>query len=324
MKILKFIALGIIGLLLLLGIGAYVFIKKNFTPDPNYLELSETSNEIPIKWIASKDSPIAALLLPIQFEGIPDTFYLQFDTGSPSSMLFKQSMLSIQKRFPNQISEIEEDAKRIEQGFLLGDMQVFSKKMRLYDKGKPPINWNDSSKIHVVGTLGADIIDKKITMLDFKSGYCYFGDKLPSRISKNLEWHQLKYKNRRTMFPARVGGKKCKLLHDTGTSGFELITNKKTWKKYAKKNAIPREAFKVRSWKRQLTAFNIESDRQIEFEAGKIDLDQVTYIKGASFMQNALMRSTGMGGMIGNQVFMGRILIFNCMEKKYALIHNIP
>lgn len=320
MKILKIISLSLAGLIIVLIIGAYFFFKKNFTPDPNYLELTENSNFIPIKWIASEYSPIAVLLLPIKFEGIPQTFYMQFDTGSPSTLLRKQTMISIQKKYPNQISFDSNDA-RIEQGFHLGEMKVFSKKMKLYDRGSQPINWSDTSKIIVVGTLGADMIDKKITVMDFKNSCVFFGDKVPKDYQTNLKWEKLIYKKRRTMFPAVVAGKKGKMMHDTGTSGFELITNKKTWKKLSKKNAIPVEAFKVRSWKRQLTAYNIESDGVLNFPTDTISLAQVTYIKGASFMQNALMRSLGMGGMIGNQVFMDRVLVLDCMNKKYAIVN---
>ncbi|MFK7773477.1 MAG: hypothetical protein AB8F94_15110 [Saprospiraceae bacterium] len=320
MKTLKIIGLSLVGLIIVLVIGAYFFVKKKLTPDPNYLELTESSNSIPIKWIASEYSPIAVLLLPIKFEGIPKTFYMQFDTGSPSTLLRRQAMISIQEKYPNQIS-IDTNAVRIETGFHLGEMEVFSKKMKLYDRGNKPINWNDTSKVIVVGTLGGDMIDKKITVMDFKNGCVYFGNEVPDEYQSNLKWEKLIYKKRRTMFPAVVAGRKGKMMHDTGTSGFELITNKKTWKKLSKKNAIPVEAFKVRSWKRELTAYNIESDGVLNFPTDTINLTQVTYIKGASFMQNALMRSLGMGGMIGNQVFMDRVLILDCRNKKYAIIN---
>lgn len=319
MKVLKIIGLSLVGLIIVLIIGAYFFVKKNLTPDPNYLELTESSNFIPIKWIASEHSPIAVLLLPVKFEGIPQTFYMQFDTGSPSTLLRKQTMMSIQEKYPNQIS-LDSNAVRTEQGFHLGDMKVFSKKMKLYDRGSQPINWTDTAKIIVVGTLGADMIDKKITVMDFKNNCIFFGEKVPDEYQSNLKWEKLIYKKRRTMFPAVVAGKKRKLMHDTGTSGFELITNKKTWKKLSKKNAIPVEAFKVRSWKRQLTAYNIESHGVLNFPTDTINLTNVTYIKGASFMQNAMMRLLRMGGMIGNQIFMDRVLVLDCMNKKYAIV----
>lgn len=317
MRFLKIFGFSLLGLILLLVIGGYFFVKKNFTPDPNYLELSETSNFVPITWAKSQYSDIAALLLPIKFEGIPDTFYLQFDTGSTSTLLNKNAILSIQEKYPDQFLGFDSTSARISQTFQLGDMTIHSKKIKIYDGGYAPIDW--SRPVKKIGTLGADLIDKKLTIMDFKDSCVYFGEAVPDTYGE-VNYHNLKYKKRRVLIPAVVAGKKRQLLHDTGTSGFELITNKKSWNRLAKKGAEPQEAFKVKSWKRQLTAYNIPSDKQIEFKPLDIDLNQVTYIKGASFMQQAAMRVTGMGGMIGNQIFMEKVLILDCKNSRYSIL----
>lgn len=322
MRVLKILALGLGGLLIVLFIGGFLFFKKKFTPEPNYLELTESSNFVPIKWAKSKQSEIAGLMLPIKFEGIPRTFYLQFDTGSPSTLLYKRSMLSIREKYPDQIASIDSTSTTINQSFQLGDMTIRSKQFKLYERREKPINWSDSTRIKI-GTLGADIIDKKLTVLNFKNQSCYFGEKVPD-LGKEIIFHDLKFKMRKVLIPAVVAGKKRKLLHDTGTSGFEFITNEKTWKKLSKEGAQPEEAFKVRSWKRQLTAFNIATDGKISFKPLDINLKQVTYVKGTSFMQRAGMRLTGMGGMIGNQLFIDKILILDCKNKKYSIIDEGP
>ena len=318
MKVLKIIAISFLSLLIILAIGGYIFFKKVFTPDPNYLELTECSNFVPIEWIKSEHSDIAGLFLPVKIKGIPHTFYLQFDTGSPSTLLYKQTLLSIREKYPDQIAVIDSTSITIDQTLQIGDMEIHSKQFKLYDHQKRSIDWGDSTIIKI-GTLGADIIDKKLTILDFKNHQCYFGEKLPE-LGKEVIFQDLKFKKRRVLIPAVIEGKASSLLHDTGTSGFELITNEKTWNKLSKKGAEAEEAFKVKSWKRTLTAFNIESDKKINFKASEISLNQVTFIKGASFMQHMLMRMTGMGGMIGNQLFMGKMLILDCKNEKYSIV----
>lgn len=318
MKALKIIALAFAGLLIVAAIGAYVFFKKSFTPDPNYLELTEASGHIPIQWTKSPYSDIAGLLLPVKIKGIPHTFYMQFDTGAPSTLLYDKTLLTIQKQFPNQILGLDSTSNTTAQTLQVGDLTIHSKQFKLYDRGVDSIDWNDSTIIRI-GTLGADIIDKKLTVFDFKNHCIYFGDEAPD-LGKKLVFHPLKYKMRKVMLPATIAGKKRKLLHDSGTSGFELITNKKNWDKLSKKSAHPEEAFKVKSWKRQLTAYNIASDKEIVFKPLAISLDQVTYIKGASAMQKIGMRLTGMGGMIGNQLFMNKVLVLDCKNRRYAIL----
>lgn len=323
MRALKIVALSLVGLIVVGAIGAYFYFKKAFTPDPNYLELTEASGAVPIHWVKSKDSDIAAMYLPIQFSGIPDTFYLQFDTGAPSTLLYKKSMLAIRERYPDQMGTLDSTSVTTEQTFLLGQMEVHSLQFKLYDREEKPIDWESGRKVKI-GTLGADIIDKKLTVMDFEKHRCFFGSELPD-FGQALEFHELKFNLRKVLIPAEVAGKKRKLLHDSGTSGFEFITNKKNWKRLSKAGAEPQEAFKVRSWKKQLTAFNIASDRQIDFESMSIPLQQVTYIEGTSFLQRLGVQLTGMGGMIGNQIFLGKVLVLDCPKRKYALVeYNEP
>ncbi len=318
MKALKIVVISLFGLIIIGATGAYFFFKKTFTPDPNYLELSESSGAVPIQWAKSKDSDIAAMYLPIQFPGVPDTFYLQFDTGAPSTLLYKKSMLAIRERYPNQMGFLDSTSTSTVQTFRLGKMKVHSPNFKLYERGEKPIDWASGRKVKI-GTLGADIIDKIVTVMDFDQHSCYFGVDL-SAFGQELEFHELKFNLRKVLIPAEVAGRKRKLLHDSGSSGFELITNKRNWKKLSKEGAEPEEAFKVRSWKKQLTAFNIASDKKINFKNLSIPLQQVTYIKGTSFLQRLGVQLTGMGGMIGNQIFMGKVLILDCPNRRYSLI----
>lgn len=319
MSVLKIVAYSLVGLIVIGTIGAYFYFKKAFTPDPNYLELTESSGAVPIQWAKSKNSDIAAMYLPIQFPGVPDTFYLQFDTGAPSTLLYKKSMLAIRDRYPEQMGLLDSTSLTTEQTFLLGDMEVHSKRFKLYERGEKPIDWESGKKVKI-GTLGADIIDKKLTVMDFDQQRCFFGSQLPE-FGQALEFHELKFNLRKVLLPAEVAGRKRKLLHDSGSSGFEFITNRRNWEKLSKEGAEPEEAFKVRSWKKQLTAFNIASDKEIDFESLSIPLQQVTYIKGTSFLQRLGIQLTGMGGMIGNQIFMGKLLILDCPNRRYSLVN---
>ncbi|MEQ8423266.1 MAG: hypothetical protein RIA63_01060, partial [Cyclobacteriaceae bacterium] len=314
----KRIAISLLILLLVFLLGGYVFFEVKFTPPPNYLTLSSSNANIPITWTASKHSEIASLLLPVKIDGVPNQFYMQFDTGSPKTLFYKNRLASIQARYPDQVPAMDSLSATTRQSFKLGDMQVSSEIFNVLDIGSA-IDWSDTTKINVIGTIGSDMIEKKITIMNFKEGYIRFVDEIPEPYS-NAELMDFSFVKRKTLFPATVGGKQCKLLHDTGTSGFELITSKEIWEKMAKKKALPVPAFEVNSWGRTLTAYNIASDQAIDFNMARVDLGEVTYIEGASFMQVALMRMTGMGGMIGNKVFTNKILILDCINRKYTIL----
>ena len=275
---------------------------------------------MPITWIQTKHSKVAAIFLPVILEGVPDTFYVQFDTGSPSTLLYKNAMRSIADKYPHAFSQMDSTSTHLSQIIRLGKMEVYSPMFKLIDHGRDSINWNSKSPIRI-GTLGADIIDQKLTIFDFVNHQCFFGEKVPYTNQK-MDFHPLKFRMRKVMIPAVIENRKGNLIHDSGTSGFELITNKKTWKKLAKEGAKAQETFKVKSWKRELTAYNIASEANVSFKASDIPLNKVTYIEGASFMQHALMRMLRMGGMIGNQLFIDHILILDCRNRQYAILDD--
>lgn len=289
-------------------------------PAPNHLVVSGKSDLLPITWLASDHSEKAVLLLPVKIKGIDLPFYMQFDTGASSTILYEKTLSAIQAKFPDQIGVIDTAINTIQQNLLLGNMTIHSDQFRLYDRGVSVINWDDEGAIPVIGTLGADLIDQRISIIDFKRNRCFFGIQIPEAYRHNLEMNDFKYKMRKTMFPAIVAGRQCNLLHDTGTSGFELITDEATWKELAAKEASMRAAFEVQSWNQKLLAYNIASDDTIYFQQSAIPLTKVTYIEGASFMQHLLMRATGMGGMIGNEVFEDKVLVIDCQNQQYGIL----
>ena len=72
-----------------------------------------------------------------------------------------------------------------------------------------------------------------------------------------------------------------------------------------------------------LKTYTTRSDKYIRFENTKIDLNEVTYIEGTTFIQNSLMKLSGMGGMIGNKIFKNKILILDCKNQKIGIFDTI-
>ncbi|HPJ10413.1 MAG TPA: hypothetical protein PLS51_07275, partial [Flavobacterium sp.] len=84
MKIVKKIVLVILAVLVLGMLGAYVYFDRKFTPEKNYLTVSYESGNVPFSWVGPEKT---ALLLPVHFANDTVTYYLQFDTGSASTVL---------------------------------------------------------------------------------------------------------------------------------------------------------------------------------------------------------------------------------------------
>lgn len=311
MKLFKKIAAVFLVIIVLFLVGGYFYFQKKFTPPENYLKISGIAENIPIKWISSNENSHSALLLPIKIKGIDRTFYMQFDSGSPVTVFYKKSLESIAEKFQNQV-KIDAENNTISSVFRIGKMNVASNDFEVLDYGEK-ISFDNPDAENIIGTIGTDLLEKRITILDFKNNQCSFIEKIKEDAFTDFE-----FKKRKILIPSVIENENLKLLYDTGTSGYELITTKEIWQQYRNKNsAIKTE--KGNSWGNTLSVYSASAKKKIQFKNTTLNLSEVTYIEGTSSLQKFLMKRSGMQGMIGNKLFLNHKLILDCRNEKFKL-----
>lgn len=182
------------------------------------------------------------------------------------------------------------------------------------------INWADTSNAEIIGTVGTDLFEGKVLVIDYRKNNLFVGDKIPDALSARTKLADFKFKNRRVLLPAMVDGKETDIFFDSGTSAFELMTDKKTWEHLAKKGATV-SRYAVNSWNNQLMVNTIQTDYTITFNSAEIPLRHVTYVEGTSFLQRLLMQFGGVGGLTGNKLFVGKIVILDTKNKKFGFVN---
>jgi hypothetical protein len=128
------------------------------------------------------------------------------------------------------------------------------------------------------------------------------------------------YIRRTVLLPSEINGKKTVLYFDTGSSAYPLLTDKQTAESLARPGTGSTQN-PVRSWNRTLTATTFETNDSISIASKKIPIKKVTYMQGASDTQIAQMMKMGIGGMTGNKLFIGSILVLDTKNKKFGFIN---
>lgn len=301
MKILKKLVLGLMGVLVLSAAGGYVYFDQKFTPEKNYLTVQNESGSVPFIWMGTEKN---VLLLPVHFPKDAKTYYLQFDTGSPYTMLYSDAI--------KKISQITLDKDHAKASFSIGKTKITSNKFKIYNQGKDS---NDS--IQIIGTLGADILENRKTVLNFKENYITLNlTKVPSRLETKL--FDFTFKKRRMILKGFLKGEEEEFLFDSGTSAYELLTNKEVWSTMK----LPNSKIKVdksQSWDKVLTVYTANCNDKILFSNTAIPLNRVTYVEGYSQTQYAMMKFSGMTGMLGNRIFLNNSLYIDCIQNKMAI-----
>ncbi|WP_347050659.1 hypothetical protein [Flavobacterium olei] len=307
MKLFKKITLVILTVFVLSSLGGYIYFQQKFTPPDNYLNVSGTAENIPVKWISENENPYFALLLPVKISGLDQTFYMQLDSGSPITVFYKNSLESISEKFRNQ-----SEKNQFSTAFKVGNMNVASTTFEVLNYGKK-IDLKNPDAVRIIGTIGTDLLEKRITVLDFKNNLCSFTETMNEKSFSDFE-----FKKRKILIPANLENKNLKLLYDSGASGYELITTKEIWQQYRTKNSKVKIE-KGNSWGNVLSVYSAAAKKKIKFNTLIMDLSEVTYIEGTSDLQKFLMKRSGMQGMIGNKLFLNHKLILDCKNEKFRL-----
>jgi len=311
MKWLKRVALGLLALLVVSSVGGYVYFDRKFTPPANALSVSHAAQRIPLRWLASDGNPHAALLLPVKIDGITDVFYMQLDTGAPSTVFYRASLQSILEQHPAAFA-IEAGKQQVGLGFAIDGLNVRSPRFALLDYGSKVESGNPQAA-NIIGSIGTDLLEKRVLVLDFRQDECAFLQAVPEAGFADFQ-----FRKRRILLPARIGDQPRTLLYDSGSSGYALLTGKQEWDRLKTPGGLVKVE-KGNSWGRALKVMTAPANREVTVSTVALPLTDVTYVEGTSRMQDWLMRSSGMQGMVGNTLFLGRKLTLDAGTQKFKV-----
>jgi len=320
----KTASLYIPGLLLLIIFGTG-FCSAQMPPPlpPNGLTLPASSYTIPFIWqgaaAGSRHEPHAALLIPVKLRGCPKVFYMQYDTGSPYTVLYKSKAASIHEKYPEALTLNDSAGLVSDLSFLAGTMPVSAKNVQLKTYGTDGISWKDRKGIEIIGTIGTDLTDNRVALIDYPGKTITLAPGLDALHLTAQPMSDFIYVNRSILLPATVRGKKTILFFDSGSSAYELLTDSTTYASMALPGAAA-SSYASNSWGRTLTA-NTTAARDTLLVAGRpLPLHEVTFIQGASHTQIGQMMKLGIGGMTGNKLFLSHRLLLDTKNKKFAVL----
>lgn len=318
-----------ITLTIILGNTAYMKpVKAQQMPKlaANQLVLPSETYNIPFYWLGDSVNSgweaHSAILIPVKLKNCPKQFYMQFDSGSPYSLLYSSKLKAIHSKYPKALQMTDSAIKLTDFSFKAGKMPLTAKEIVIRKMGNESINWKNRRSIEIIGTFGTDLIDGKVLIIDYPNKKMTISENIPAELNPQLALSDFIYAGRSIMFPATVQGKKTMLYFDSGSSRYELLTDKKT----AQALAVPNTSLvqsKVKSWDRILTANSLASNESIEIGNTSIPVHYATYMEGASNSQVEQMMKMGIGGMTGNKIFLDYKLVLDTKNKKFGLIRSL-
>lgn len=314
---------GLLLLLLISGLGGYFYVQHKFRPAPNQLVVTGLPLSSPFVWQADSGArpvvPQAGLLLPIVLPGCPRRCYVQFDTGAPSSVFYAHPLAALAARYPSARPALQPQADTLRNlHFALGNGQVQARCLRVIAYGSRQLPADTAAPL-LVGTLGADVLEKQVLVLDYRRQRFSLLAQVPDSLARRAAFVPLAFTGRRLVLSASVGGEPQQLLFDSGSSAFALLTSTATWQQMASPGA-PAHTAAVNSLGRTLTSHTVATAAALQLGRLAVPLQTVTYMEGTTLLQRSLMRFSGMGGMLGNRPFNQHTLLVDVAHQRFGLI----
>lgn len=197
---------------------------------------------IPFDWvqdsIPGRAVEKAYIHIPVTIEGLPHKFNMQFDLGAVTTMLYGNPAKPFFEKYPSFESKLDTTLRFMVQGELnskfrdvnlkLGEVPFDSVDVGLFsDYGdEPPAGAIDSDKEIHIGTIAPDLFRDRVLIIDYPSTRLAVANSIPAEyMDAAFEDFEID-RSGRIYIPLDINGKKEKLMFDTGSSIFTLLTNR--------------------------------------------------------------------------------------------------
>lgn len=328
MKLFKKTLVVLVTLVLIGGTISFFYFKNKFlSAPPNELTVSNLGQPFDFKWdgttINDKYNPYGAMLVPVSIPGADRTFFMQFDTGATNTVLYYKSILSINEKYNNliKIDTIDGKVRAFNASIKVGTVDVKATSLAFVGMNNK-INWSDSTAVNIIGTVGNDFMENNPLIMDFKNQKIRLVDSLDHNIVKESDYLPFTFDGRKIFLSAQLNNEPASLWYDSGSSMFELIVEESTFWELAASDA-KKESFEIPSWGTKVPAHNIKSNGEFDFGSVSIPLTTVTYMEWPNKMQAFILKAANiggdLGGMTGNKLFLGKTLILDAPNLRYAV-----
>lgn len=329
MKIVKRIVIVLVVIVLLGGIGGFFYFKNKFMgAGPNELTLSNLGEPFDFVWgsfkFNDKEEPNAFMFVPVTIPGVDRTFHMQFDTGAHSTVLFYESVQSINEKYGDifQLDTIDNQLLVTDATMKVGTVHLEANK--IFFRGRSnKIDWSDSTSIIKIGSIGSDFMEKHPLVMDYKNQKITLVESVPADIEEKADFLPFTFDGRKVFLSAKLNNEPASLWYDSGSSAFELIVEESTFLELAKPGA-ERETFVGNSWGKGVTVHNIASNGVFEFGSVSVPLTYVTYMEWPNKLQAFIIKASNiggdLGGMTGNKLFLGKTLVLDAPNLRYTVI----
>lgn len=271
--------------------------------------------------LGSRNYERTAMFIPARIEGLPYSFSFQFDLGSDLTMLYDRNMQSIAEahgvlskrigrlKSPLQFWNSRKAFKNITLDF--GELKATSENCFVKANYGEELSKSlpDSTPIPV-GTIGADLFQGKVLIIDYPNQRFTICDSLPDAFKVPLTDIALDNAGR-ALLPLKLRGGTYKALFDNGSSLFPLLVTEDRINTFS--TSPPTDTIEISSW----GTIHKVIGRPFNDSLRLGEETFANFLVYADYRKEA--RTNDYDAITGNALFWNRTIIIDFKNKKFGV-----
>jgi hypothetical protein len=267
----------------------------------------------------------AAMFVPINIDNLKEGAFAQFDLGSNTSILYQKNLTSIPEFNQLKLDSLPDgntdDGKKV---FVIRSANISIGKIHL---GKREIygfyNYGDEIKIDEkirvdeksIGTIGSDIVQNKVLIIDFRNETLSITDSLTSVAQSEFNFTDCKLVNNRIIVPIDINGQTMYFLYDTGASLFPMGTTKSIWKEISNDKII--DTLNITNFGNPVKMFGSNSKIKVKL-ADEYLSNFTVYYEDENYFDK-IFKQIECDGIIGNSFFLNKKICIDYKTKRFGI-----
>ncbi len=258
---------------------------------------------------------IGSFLVKVQLNGIDDSFYMQFDTGTPRTMLYGRTLKKLKEKYPSLKTGQSKNGNTYFSSVQLKIADVAYEADSLRILPNMGSNILDSS-FNIIGTVGYDAIVGRKLILDFKNNHFAITNKSFEELGDFRHVEGASVDRFPILLPAKVNDEEVQLWYDTGSSMFSLLLANNKLAALDNAGAIDTLCC-TSAWGKSYEFYR----REIEGSISIGDLNEQTPQVYASEVMNevAYFPNWFMMGITGNHIFLDKIILVDTENNVFGI-----
>ena len=256
------------------------------------------------------------IYLPVRIEGIPHDFTLQFDLGSDITQIYDASIMPYLTVYP-EVKQKLDTSNHLNHIDLIVDGYTFKdRSLSLREDNRNVLTTDsvDTKTTKHIGTIGVDLFKDKVLIIDYPNEQIAVTDKVPLDMAKKAYFVNITLDRRgRAVLPLQIKGKERKVLFDTGSSLFSILTIPENWAEVTSHQVT--DSMAVPSWGETIYLYGTMGDHVY---LGKQKLPKAVFYKTEALAN--FLEYNGTWGMTGNAYFWDNTVIVDFANKRFGVI----